>query len=81
MPSSRRLQPTWPTPSLDDLAALTAYAQAHCALGAQASREFDPVIASEHLEIAVALLAKATAQLHTMTGLAPDDFGLGQRLN
>lgn len=67
--------------TLDDLAALVAYARAHCSLGAQASRDFDPVIATEHLEIAVALLGKASTQLHTMTGLAPDDFGFGQRLN
>lgn len=67
--------------TLDDLAALTAYAQVHCVVGAQASRDFDPVIASRHLEIAVALLGKAVAKLQTMTGLDPADFGLGQRLN
>ncbi len=67
--------------SLDDLAALVAYARAHCSIGAQASRDFDPVIATEHLEVAGALLAKASTQLRNMTGQPAAELGLGHRLN
>jgi hypothetical protein len=67
--------------SFEDLAALTAYAKAHCVLGAQAARELDPLLAAEHMELALAVLGKTSTQLETITGVATVDLGLGFRLN